>query len=226
MGALFLVRSGSHFTGFTVAQTITCLAAIAAMIFSTNDAAATGSTRMASTGLNMRMLSRTSPPAGHVYYCANEPQACARYGQGAVILTEQSWKQLVTINRQVNASINPKEDGRIDTWSVYVRHGDCEDFALTKQRELLRHGWPSDALLVTTAYLRDGTYHAVLVVRTDRGEFILDNLNPLILPWQRVPYRWNKRQAIGNPHIWQAVAGAPKSPNGQSLARLRPAFDN
>lgn len=172
-------------------------------------------------GLSMKLLERTSTPAGHIYYCENEPEACLRYGQGAVKLTPQSWQALVTVNSQVNQSIRPVEDGAIDQWSVYVQQGDCEDYALTKQRELLKAGWPSDALLITTAYLPDGVYHAVLTVRTDRGEFILDNLNPAILPWQSVNYRWNKRQAIGNPRIWQRIAGAPSGRSGKPVAALR-----
>ena len=185
------------------------------MLLSTDQAYATGSTQF-----SMRVAERTSTPAGHVYYCANEPRACDRFGQGAMALTEQNWKQLVKINSSVNQAIKPVEDGRIDQWSVYVKQGDCEDYALTKQRELLRNGWSSDALLITTAYLPDGAYHAVLVVRTDRGEFVLDNLNPLIQPWQSVKYRWNKRQAIGNPQVWQRIAGAPKQRDGQSVAGL------
>ncbi|WP_157967697.1 transglutaminase-like cysteine peptidase [Cohaesibacter intestini] len=198
---------------------------VAGLLVGASHAAATGATDVSLSGLGMRVVERTSPPAGHVHYCAREPDACARYGQGAVILTQTSWQQLVTINSVINKSIAPKADGRVDQWSVYVSAGDCEDYALTKQRELLSRGWPSDALLVTTAYLPDGTYHAVLVVRTDRGEFVLDNLDPLILPWQKVKYRWNKRQAVGNPHIWQTIVGAPKARDGQSVARLRPALE-
>ena len=184
--------------------------------------ALTASSALASdASFSMRVLERTSPPAGHVYYCADAPEACLRYGKGAVRLDEQSWRQLVDVNARINGSIKPVADGKIDQWSVYVSEGDCEDYALTKQRELLRLGWPSDALLLTTAYLPDGVYHAVLIVRTDRGEFVLDNLNPVILPWQKVGYRWNKRQAVGNPHIWQKIAGAPAGSGSHPVAGLR-----
>ncbi|WP_319410672.1 transglutaminase-like cysteine peptidase [uncultured Cohaesibacter sp.] len=169
----------------------------------------------------MRVNERTNPPAGHVYYCAGHPSACNRHGQGAVTLSQQSWDQLLEVNASVNRSIQAKPDGQIDEWSAYVPEGDCEDYALTKQQELLRKGWPSDALLLTTAFLEDGTYHAVLLVRTDRGEFILDNLKPTILPWQEVHYRWNKRQAVGNPQIWQRVAGAPEPGTQLPAAGLR-----
>nr|WP_321483522.1 transglutaminase-like cysteine peptidase [uncultured Cohaesibacter sp.] len=175
---------------------------------------------VASSG-TMRMTERTSPPAGHVYYCANNPAACNRYGQGSVALSQQSWDQLLEVNASINKTIRAKADGQIDEWSAYVKEGDCEDYALTKQQELLAKGWPSDALLLTTAFLKDGTYHAVLVVRTDRGEFVLDNLNPAILPWQEVPYRWNKRQAVGNPTMWQRVAGAPEPRTQRPVAGFR-----
>ncbi|WP_316858144.1 transglutaminase-like cysteine peptidase [uncultured Cohaesibacter sp.] len=168
----------------------------------------------------MRVTERTSPPAGHVYFCASNPALCNRYGHGAIRLTQESWQQLLDINSQVNASIKAKADGRIDEWSIYVAQGDCEDYALTKQQELLRKGWPSDALLITTAFLKDGTYHAILLVRTDRGEFVLDNLSPLVLPWQKVSYQWNKRQSVGNPRIWQRVAGAPKASGSRPVAGL------
>ncbi|WP_096174525.1 transglutaminase-like cysteine peptidase [Cohaesibacter sp. ES.047] len=193
------------------------LGVLYSILFSTGHAGATG------TFMQVREL--TSIPAGHAYYCASNPKACARYGRGVIALTQQSWDQLVEINARVNRSITPVEDGIDDTWSAYVSQGDCEDYALTKQRELLRAGWPSDALLLTTAYLNDGTYHAVLLVRTDWGEFVLDNLNPEILPWQDVRYHWNKRQAVGNPHAWQRIAGAPVTSADQPLAglQLRPA---
>ncbi len=172
-------------------------------------------------GSSMRVLEQTSSPAGHIYYCANQPEACLRYGKGVVKLTPATWQTLVTINGHVNQQIQPVDDGPVDNWQPYVTQGDCEDYALTKQRELLRAGWPSDSLLITTAYLPDGVYHAVLVVRTDRGEFILDNLNPSILPWQQVSYRWNKRQAVGNPQVWLSIAGAPKGKSGGPVAGLR-----
>jgi hypothetical protein len=36
--------------------------------------------------------------------------------------------------------------------------------------------------------------HAVLLVETDKGEFVLDNLRSAILPWQVTGYRWVQRQ--------------------------------
>jgi predicted transglutaminase-like cysteine proteinase len=39
-----------------------------------------------------------------------------------------------------------------------------------------------------------GEGHAVLMVRTDRGDFILDNQRTAILPWTRTGYVFVKRE--------------------------------
>ena len=40
-----------------------------------------------------------------------------------------------------------------------------------------------------------GDGHAVLTVKTDKGEFVLDNQNPEILLWSETSYRFVKRQS-------------------------------
>jgi predicted transglutaminase-like cysteine proteinase len=44
---------------------------------------------------------------------------------------------------------------------------------------------------------RDDNWHAVLKVKTDRGEYILDNQIEDLLPWFRTGYRFVKRQSQG-----------------------------
>ncbi len=48
--------------------------------------------------------------------------------------------------------------------------GDCEECALEKQRELVLAGWDRITLLMTVVRGHDGNGHAVLMVRTDRGD--------------------------------------------------------
>jgi predicted transglutaminase-like cysteine proteinase len=45
----------------------------------------------------------------------------------------------------------------------------------------------------------------VLVVRTNEGEVVLDNLDANIQPVQTVPYRWVRIQSTGNPNFWFTV---------------------
>ena len=48
---------------------------------------------------------------------------------------------------------------------------------LLKRRMLMQAGWPRQALLITVVRDKKGEGHAVLTVKTDKGEFILDNQN-------------------------------------------------
>jgi predicted transglutaminase-like cysteine proteinase len=44
--------------------------------------------------------------------------------------------------------------------------------------------------------------HAVLLVHTAQGDYVMDNLTPLIEPWKAVSYTWIKWQSSENPNIW------------------------
>jgi predicted transglutaminase-like cysteine proteinase len=73
---------------------------------------------------------------------------------------------------------------------------------LLKRRKLMDLGYPQQALLITVVALPDGDGHAVLTVRTERGEYVLDNLTGDILPWSETGYRFVKRQSQTNPNVW------------------------
>ena len=86
----------------------------------------------------------------------------------------------------------------MDHWGVVERwnypddgYGDCEDYALLKRRMLIEAGWPREALLMTVVRDKRGDGHAVLTVKTDKGEFILDNQNENdpALVGNRIPLR-------------------------------------
>ncbi len=138
-----------------------------------------------------------------------------------VKLTPKTWAQLSSINKRINAKIKPRSDGNnkgVDVWSVTGNTGDCEDYALQKRRALIRAGWPSHSVLMTVAdHPRYGS-HAVLVARTSSGDFVLDNMRKSVVPWNRVNYRWKKRQSQSDPSKWVRLSGnsvrvAAASPN-------------
>lgn len=159
----------------------------------------------------MTVGSGTSAPIGHVNFCKNNPQECrVVYRQDlAIKLTQDNWSQLININGHVNQSIRPVTDQEQykteEFWTYPAAAGDCEDYALLKRRMLINAGWPETALLLTVVKERDGGGHAVLTVRTDRGDLILDNQDPRILPWNKTPYRFIKRQAALQPALWTAI---------------------
>lgn len=117
-----------------------------------------------------------------------------------VALTPRLWRTLQTVNRQVNGSITPVTDmkhwGVVDRWDIPTDgQGDCEDIQLLKRKILVeQHGLPRRALRMTVVIDEDGEGHAVLMVRTDAGELILDNKRSTILSWHETGYVFVKRE--------------------------------
>jgi predicted transglutaminase-like cysteine proteinase len=104
----------------------------------------------------------------------------------------------------------------MDHWGVLERwsypddgKGDCEDYVLLKRRMLMQAGWPREALLITVVRDKRGDGHAVLTVKTDKGDFILDNQEEQVLLWSETGYRFVKRQSQSNPNHWVAL-GDPR----------------
>lgn len=152
----------------------------------------------------------TLGPTGFYVMCSTMPSACkvqrARnvgVSAGSVRLTADTLGLIDRVNRETNGAIRPKaESGSADVWKIGGSSGDCEDYALAKRAALLRKGFPSSALLMTSVVTRRGELHAVLMVRTDRGDFVLDNLSPLVKPWSATGYRFTSMQSPDNPRMW------------------------
>jgi predicted transglutaminase-like cysteine proteinase len=160
--------------------------------------------------------SGSRPPIGWVEFCAEHRRECETRPIEArdVVLTPAAWRDLVRINRWVNSNIKPLTD--LEHWGVVERwsypddgYGDCEDYVLLKRRMLLQAGWPRQALLITVVRDQRGDGHAVLTVKTDRGEFILDNQAEDIQLWSETSYRFVKRQSQTSPNVWVSL-GDPR----------------
>jgi predicted transglutaminase-like cysteine proteinase len=156
------------------------------------------------------------PPIGWIEFCADNPRECntAPSAPRDVVLTTKAWKDLVRVNKWVNDTIRPITD--MDQWGVVEKwsypdtgRGDCEDYVLLKRRMLIQAGWPREALLITVVRERSGDGHAVLTVKTDKGEFILDNQHPDILLWSDTSYRFVKRQSQHDQNVWISL-GDPR----------------
>ena len=88
-------------------------------------------------------------------------------------------------------------------------YGDCDNYVLLKRKMLIEAGWPREALLITVVRDKNGAGHAILTVKTDRGEFILDNLTQDILVWSETGYEFVKRQSQTDPNLWVSI-GDPR----------------
>jgi predicted transglutaminase-like cysteine proteinase len=115
------------------------------------------------------------------------------------------------VNRRVNQRVRAVDDSvqyRVeDNWTLPTRRGgDCEDFALLKKFEMIRRGVAADRLLIATVFSRTIGPHAVLVLRLDDGDHVLDNLTNEIKPWDRTGYTFLAVQNPKAPETWLRVS--------------------
>ena len=156
------------------------------------------------------------PPLAHTRFCIRYPAECTQTqsGGGYVDLTPERRKELVSVNARVNRFIRPEdqphgEHGELEEWLLWPTTGDCNDYPVTKRHELMALGWNPEALLLAEVVVAtNGEHHLVLVVRTNGGDLVLDNLNAQLRPWeQTLPgYRWVRIESPKNPMFWQRVA--------------------
>lgn len=144
----------------------------------------------------------------------------------APAMTPSLWSTLNRVNDKVNRAIARKTDiahyGRIDFWTTPlaegVAAGDCEDYVLEKKRALIESGLPASALSIAVVTTSWGEAHAVLLVATDQGEYVLDNTTPWIVPWRKANLRWHERQVAGSAFRWANVEdGLPLTLASRSL---------
>jgi predicted transglutaminase-like cysteine proteinase len=171
------------------------------------------------------IISETRAPIGWIDFCTQNPRECAGGPTQArdVVITSKAWRDLVQVNAWVNNAIKPMTD--LDHWGVVEKwsypddgYGDCEDYVLLKRRMLLQAGWPREALLITVVRDKKDEGHAVLTVKTDKGDFVLDNQAENIVLWSDTGYRFVKRQSQTDPNVWVSL-GDPHSATATATAR-------
>ena len=167
----------------------------------------------------------TKAPIGWVEFCVEyDPECKTKSSQPRdVVFSAQAWNDLERINLHINNHIKPMTD--LEHWGVVERwnypddgYGDCEDYVLAKRRMLMQAGWPREALLITVVRDKHGDGHAVLTVKFDKGEYVLDNQNDQILPWSDTGYRFVKRQSQADPNVWLSL-GEPRAAPATATSR-------
>jgi predicted transglutaminase-like cysteine proteinase len=160
---------------------------------------------------NMITAGLTSQPIGHYEYCKTNKSDCGNINGSTspVRLTEDNWKTILKVNYTVNTKIQPMTDMQIygveEKWAIPTVAGDCEDYALLKRKLLIQSGISASDLPMTVVLQPNGEGHAVLTVRTDRGDFILDNMRNRVLLWSQTEYRFLKRQSDSNSGKWVKI---------------------
>jgi predicted transglutaminase-like cysteine proteinase len=154
----------------------------------------------------------TSQPIGHYEFCKANPRECsiAIADRGPMRMTKSAWRNIAAVNASVNRAVKPMNDidvfGKDEVWSYPTDGvGDCEDYVLEKRRQLNRRGISLSDLLITVVRKRDGEGHAVLTIRSDKGDYILDNLTDTVKSWEETGYRYLKRQASNHTGRWVSL---------------------
>lgn len=161
--------------------------------------------------------SSTSIPYGHHAYCKSRPSDCGAMRAAAPeALTSARLSTLKSVNASINRSIEAKSDqslyGKTEVWAYPVKQGDCEDYALAKRARLQRLGFHPANLLLAMAKRPNGEAHVVVVVRTNKGDLVLDNLTDQVQPVSRTRLRFLKIQNARNAADWVRVAGITHTP--------------
>jgi predicted transglutaminase-like cysteine proteinase len=140
--------------------------------------------------------------AAWVPFCEQHPAECAiDLAEPEITRLDETASELIqAVNRYVNHSIVPRRDiehwGKLDQWDLPTDGmGDCEDYQLLKRKLLVEAGLPRRAMRMTVVIDDIGEGHAVLTVRTDSGDLILDNKIDAVLPWHEVKYEFIKRES-------------------------------
>lgn len=203
-------------------------AALGALIAQPAAAETAMKTTMSERAAYMRVYGSSQPPYGFVRFCEQSPQYCVQRGNGSRFeATPESLSDLDEVNRLVNRSVEPATDieiyGVSEYWTLPGTKGDCEDYALLKQKILVGRGWPSSSLLLTVVRDEKGEGHAVLTARTSQGDFVLDNKSDDVRLWSRSNYQFVMRQSYLDPKVWVSLdpqdAGVPSSLAGVQNGR-------
>jgi predicted transglutaminase-like cysteine proteinase len=148
-------------------------------------------------------------PIGWASFCERHQAECNVHDLPArsVMMSPEVWTLINSINDKVNRSVVAVTD--LEHWGVAESwdypddgRGDCEDYALEKRRLLMQAGLPRQALLMTVVSDLKAEGHAVLTIKTDQGDFVLDNQVEKVVPWTATGYRFVKRQSQENPNRW------------------------
>ncbi len=162
-------------------------------------------------------------PYAWVDFCKRKPAEClVNPAEPEIVeMTPKLWKTLVSFNSRINREIEAITDqdhwGVVDRWDIPEDgKGDCEDYVLLKRKRLAEAGIPRRAMRATVVIDEENAGHAVLMIRTDRGDYILDNKRNAILPWSQTGYVYVKREAQDQTG-WTSLGGQATS----TVASLR-----
>lgn len=144
-------------------------------------------------------------PPGFYVYCKDHPEECLPVEPA--VLTSDWMPVLEKVNREVNASIKYKSEGKWneDIWTVSPIEGDCDDYTVTKKQKLVELGVPRGAMRAAYVSTPANPDHVFLIVSTVLGDFVLDNETDEVYPTNRAMLLNISIQDESNPQRWWQI---------------------
>ena len=168
-------------------------------------------------------------PIGWLQFCEERPYGCRTSdpSKAVVRLTPSRAAQLQHVNLSINRALKPVPDiqhyGVPQRWTIPTDGiGSCHHYMLMKRQALVRLGWPQSALVVTVVRDRRSQGRAILTVRTDRGDLVLDNLSSKVMSWSSTGYQFLMRQSGSSPNAFVALSQSSKLPSSHFGRRRAP----
>ena len=125
-------------------------------------------------------------------------------------LTKENWDHIQRANRVWNDKIDYLDDithyGKRDEWKFPEDDlGDCEDYAIAKRQALESFDIPG---FFATCWTKKESgiwtgYHGVLVIDTDRGDFILSNGIDEVWGYDELSWKWDMRECEDK--LWRKI---------------------
>lgn len=188
--------------------------ALLALTFASGGASAQSLASLPKTSQPVEIVGDARPMIAWVDFCKREPGECQVDASEprTITLSPKIWQTIASVNRHVNTTIQPLTD--MDHWGVGDRwdiptdgYGDCEDYQLLKRKLLVESGLPRRAMRMTVVVDEKNEGHAVLIVRTNLGDYVLDNKTNNVLPWYQTGYIYVKRESQ-DAVAWVSLGGA------------------
>jgi predicted transglutaminase-like cysteine proteinase len=205
------------FQSLSLAGVALCVSA--ALVSGDERTASLPSEAMVMAPLSLKVSGTAREPMGWTDFCKRYRGECDGKPSKPqdIVFDAVVGQKIARINSAVNAEITPATDremwGAEERWDFPSEgRGDCEDYVLLKRARLMAEGFARESLLITVVTDLQGDGHAVLTLKTDRGDYILDNMNDEVKLWRETPYGFVKRQSELDQNVWVSLGSGLPGP--------------
>lgn len=140
----------------------------------------------------------------YIKFCSRYSDQCVNDSNVSVLVYSDDLINLLNrVNIDINKRIRPDNNKDGYHWSLETLSGNCNDYVVQKRAVLHDYGISFNNLLMVAVYTSSGIGHMVLVVRTDRGNFVLDNLRNRIVLFKDSGYTLIRMQSVSDINLWE-----------------------